>query len=84
MKDRFDDFINVMKEDPKVRIKINDMFDRSNRLPHIYQSKKGYHMLIQNVFLKELIKMMGTTITDLDIEFKKISRNEYLNHRFLK
>ena len=49
-------FINVIRKDPKVRIKINDMLDRFNRLPYNYQSKIGYDTLIQNVILKELIK----------------------------
>ena len=74
----FDDFMNVIKKDPKVRIKIKNMLDRYNRLPYNHQSKIGYDTLIQNVFLKELINIMGTTITDLDIELKmKISRIEY-------
>ena len=50
-----DDFLNVIKEDPQVRIKINDMLDRYNRLPYNYQSEKGYDKLIQNVILKEMI-----------------------------
>ena len=55
------------------------MLDRYNRLPPNYQSKIGYDTLIQIVFLKELINIMGTTITDLDIELKmKISRIKYL------
>ena len=65
-----DDLINVIKKDPKVRIKINDMLDRYNRLPYNYQSKIGYDSLIQNVILKKLMIIMGTTITDLDIELK--------------
>ena len=77
-------FINVIRKDPKVRIKINDMLDRYNRLPYNYQSKIGYDTLIQNVILKELTIIMGTTITDLDIELKmKISRIEYLESREL-
>ena len=73
------DVINVIKKDPQVRIKINDMLDRYNRLPYNYQSKTGYDTLIQNVILKKLIKIMSTTITDLDIELKvKISRINYL------
>ena len=69
------DFINVIKKDPKVRVKINDMLHRYNKLPLNYQSKIGYDALFQNVILKELINIMGTTITDLDIELKmKISR----------
>ena len=72
------DFINVIRKDPKVRVKINDMLDRYNRLPSNYHSKIGYDFLIQNVVLIELINIMGTTITDLDKELKlKISRIEY-------
>ena len=58
------------------------MLDKYNRLPNIYQSKIGYDTLIQNVILKELINILGTTITDLDIELKiKICRIEYLESR---
>ena len=46
------DFINVIKKDPQVRKKRNDMLDRYNRLPYIYQSKIEYDSLIQNVILK--------------------------------
>ena len=70
-------FTNVIKKDPEVRIKINDMLDRYNRLPYNYQSQIGYDSLIQNVILKELLNIMGTTITDLDIKSKiKILRYE--------
>ena len=70
-----DDFIIVNKKDPQKRIKINDMIDRYIRLSSNYQAKMGYDCLIQNVLLKELIYIMGTTITDSDIELKiKISR----------
>ena len=42
----------------------------------------GYDSLIQSVILKELINIVGTTITDLDIESKmKISRIEYLESK---
>ena len=77
-----DDSINVIKKDPQVRVEINDMSDRYNRLPYYYQSKIGYDSLIQNVILKELINIMGATITDLDIELKmKSSRKEYLESK---
>ena len=33
--------INVIRKDPKVRIKIKDMLDRYNRLSQNYQSKIG-------------------------------------------
>ena len=73
------DFLNVIKKDPKVRNKINDMLDRYNILIYNYRSKLGYDSLIQNVILQELINIMGTTITGLDVELKmKISRIEYL------
>ena len=79
MTNLFDDFVNIDKKDPQVRVKINDMFDRYIRLPYEYQSKIGYDTLIGNVILKELTIMMGTTIADLDIELNiKIGRIDYL------
>ena len=79
-----DDFINVIKKDPQKRIKTNNMLEIYNRLPYNNQSKVVYDSLIQNVILKELFNIMGTTITDLDIELKtKISRNNYLDDRLL-
>ena len=79
-----DDFVNIIRKDPKVQIKINDTLDRYNRIPCNYQSKISYDTLIQNVILKELFSIMGTTITDSDIELKmKISRIEYLKNKKL-
>ena len=70
-----DDFINVIKKDPRIHFKSNDMLDRYDRLPCNYQLKIGCDSLIQNVFHKELIYIMRVTITDLHIELKmKISR----------
>ena len=47
-----------------------------------YQSKIGSDCLIQNIILKQLINIMGTTITDLDIELeKKISRTVCLEKK---
>ena len=52
------------------------------RLPYNYQSKIRYDCLIQNVILTELINLMSTIITDLDVELKmKISRIEYLENK---
>ena len=80
----FDNFINVIKKEPQVRVKINDMLDRYNRLPLKFQSKIGFDTLIQNVILKELISIMGITLKVLDIEIKmKISRTNYLENRLL-
>ena len=77
-----DDFTNKIKKDPKVRSKINDMLDRYNRLPYNNQSKVRYDTLIQKVSLKEIINIMGTTMTGLDIELKmKMSRIEYLESK---
>ena len=82
MANTFNDFLNVIRKDPNVRIKMNDMLDRYNKLPYNYQSKKGCDSLIQNVHLQELLNIMGTTITDLDIQLKmKISRIEYLESK---
>ena len=78
-----DNFVNVIKKDPEVRVKIKDMLDSYNRLPYNYQSKTGDDTLIQNVILEELISIKGTALTDLDIELKmKISRIKYLESRF--
>ena len=55
------------------------MLDRYKRLPYNNQSKIGCDTLIQNVVVKELMNLMGSTITDLDIELKmKINRIKYL------
>ena len=59
------------------------MSDRYNRLPYNYQSRLGYESLIENVIPKELINMMATTITVIDIELKmKISRIEYFESEY--
>ena len=77
-----EDFVNVIRKGPKVRVKINDMLDRYMRLLFNYQSKIGYDILIQNIIFEELINIMRMTITDLDIEVKmKISRIEYLESK---
>ena len=79
-----DDFIIVIKNDPQVRIKINNMLDRYNRLPYKYQSKIGYDSLVQNVILKELMNIMGATITVLGIDLKiTFSRIRYLESKLL-
>ena len=61
-------FIKVIKKDPRVQIKIIVMLDRYMSLPYDFQSRIGYKSLIQNVILKELINILTTVITDLDIE----------------
>ena len=77
-------FINVIRKDPQVQVKINDMLNRYTILPLEYQSKIGSDCLIQNIILKELINIMSTTIVDLDIELKmKISRIKYLENKKL-
>ena len=84
MTNTFNDFVNVIRKDQMVRIKINDTVDRYMRLSYKYQSKIGYGAFIQNVILKELITIMGATITDLDIELKmKISRLKYLEDKLI-
>ena len=60
------------------------MLDKYKRLPYNYQWKIGYDALIQNVIPKELINIMETSVTDLNIELKiKISRIEYLESKLL-
>ena len=77
-----DDFINVIRKDPQVRVKLNEVLERYKRYPYSYQGKTGYDVLIQIVILAELINIMGTTKTDLDVELKmKKSRIEYLESK---
>ena len=39
MTNNLDEFVNVIRKDPKVRIEINDTLNRFMRLPHNYRSK---------------------------------------------
>ena len=63
-----DDFKNVIKRDPKVQIKIEDLLDKYNRLSYNYQSEIGYDTLIQNNIPEETLKLMGSTLVDIDID----------------
>ena len=77
-----DAFINVIKKDPFVCIKINNMLDRYNKLTYDHKIEIAYDNLIQNIVLKELINVMSIMIFDLDIELKlKISRIKYLENK---
>ena len=61
-------FLNVIKKDHCVCIKINNMFDRYNRLTYDQKIEIVYDNLIQNIILKELKNIMSIMISDLDIE----------------
>ena len=75
-------FINLIKKDPFVCMKINNMLDRYNRLTNDHKIDIVYDNLIQNVILKELINIMSIMISDLDMELKmKISRIKYLENK---
>ena len=77
-----DAFINVLKKDHFVCMKINNMLDRYNRLTYDCKIEIVYDNLIQNIILKELINIMSIIISDLDMELKmKISRIEYLENK---
>ena len=76
-------FINVIKKDPFVCMKLNNMLDRYNRLTYDHKTEIVYDNLIQNIILKESINIMSIMISDLDIEIKmKISRIKYLENIF--
>ena len=78
-----DAFINVIKKDPFVCIKINNMLDKYNRLTYDRKIEIVYDNLIQNIILKELINIMSIMILDLDMELKmKISRIKYLENKY--
>ena len=36
MSNTYNDFVNSTKKDPQLRIKINDMLNRYNKMPFIY------------------------------------------------
>ena len=77
-----DAFVNVIRKDPFVCMKINNMLDRYNRLTNDHKIEIKYDNLIQNIILKELITIMSIMIFDLDIELKmKISRIKYLEKK---
>ena len=77
-----DAFLDVIKKDPFVCMKINNMLDRYNRLTSDHKIEIVYDNLIQNIILKELINMMSVMILDLDMELKmKISRIKYLENK---
>ena len=78
-----DAFINVLKKDPFVCIKVNNMLDRYNNLTYDRKIEMVYDNLIQNIIIKELINIMSIIISDLDMELKmKNSRIEYLESTF--
>ena len=77
-------FVNVIKKDPFVCMKINNMLDRYNRLTYGHKIEIVYDNLIQNIILKGLINIMSIMISDLDMEIKmKISRIKYLESIFI-
>ena len=79
-----DAFINVIKKDTFVCMKINIMLNRCNRLTYDHKIEIVYDNLIQNISLKELINIISIMISDLDMEIKmKISRIEYLENKKL-
>ena len=77
-----DKFVNVIKKDPLVCIKINNMLDKYDRLSYNHKIEIAYDNLIHNIILKELINIRSTMILDLDMELKmKISRIKYLENK---
>ena len=77
-----DDFLDVIKRDQQIQIKIGDILDIYNELPLKYQSNIGYDTLIQIDILKELLNLMGSTIVDVDIKLKmKNIRTKYLKNK---
>ena len=76
-------FINGIKKDHFVCMKINNMLDRYNRLSYDRKIEIAYDNFIQNIILKELINIMSVIIRDLDMEIKlKNSRMSYLESIF--
>ena len=63
-----DDFVNVIKKDPFVCMKINNMLDRYNRITYDHKIEIAYDNLTQNNILTELINIMSIIISDFDME----------------
>ena len=77
-------FLNVVKKDPFICMKINIMLDRYDRLTYGRKIEIVYDNLIQNIILKELINIMSIRLSDLDMELKmKISRIKYPESFFI-
>ena len=77
-----DAFVSVIRKDPFVCMRINNMLDRYNILSYDHKIEIVYENLIQNIILKEIINIMSIMIFDLDIELKmKISRIKYLENK---
>ena len=53
-----EEFINVCKKDPQIRIKVYDMLDRYNKLPYNFKLKIGCDSLLQNVILIKIINIL--------------------------
>ena len=76
-------FVDVIKKDPYVCVKINNMLDRYNRLTYDYKIEIAFDNLIHNIILKELINIMSIMISDLNMELKvKTSKIKYLESIF--
>ena len=76
--------MNVTKRDPEKQINIRAILDKNIKLPYTYQSKVQYDSLIQNIILKEITNLLGSTILNSDRKLKmKISRMKYLECRLL-
>ena len=63
-------FINVIRKDPFVCMKLNSMLYRYNRLTYDHKIEIVYDKLIQNIIFEELINIMSIMILDLDMELK--------------
>ena len=77
-------FLNVIKKDPFVCMKINNMLDRYNRLTYDHKIEVVYDNSIENIILEEVIIIMSIITSDLEMELKlKISRIKYLENKII-
>ena len=63
-------FINLIRKDHFVCMKMNSMLDRYNRLTYDHKIEIEYDNLIQNIILKQIIIIMSIMISDLDMELR--------------
>ena len=78
-----EDFIKVIKKDPKKQKKINSMLDRYMSLPYDFQSKIGYNSLIQSVILKESINLMSLLKIDFEKQLLWLCNLFYINDHYI-
>ena len=65
------DFIEIIKQDDKIKNNILQVVDKYNKQSYETRSILGQKALIQSSIFKEAINIMGDTINDMDVEMEE-------------